>query len=136
MAKAVAEMEGKAQAAEMTAKDTAGVSSMHLIADFISPRNMIEDAEEIEQLLYDAARSAKNTPLKTAIHKFPVQGVTGVILLAESHISIHTWPEHDYVSVDIFTCGKTTKPYNALEYLKKKFLPREIKVKEIKRGTL
>jgi len=136
MGKAVAEIEGRDQIQEMEIKDETGVSSVHLIADFISPRNKIEDAGEIEQLLYEAAKAAKNTPLKTAIHKFPVQGVTGVILLAESHIAIHTWPEHDYISIDIFTCGKTTKPYNALEYLKKKFSPREIKVKEIKRGTL
>lgn len=110
------------------------LSSIHLIVDFIAPRNVIEDPSEIEKILFEAAKVANNTPLKTAIHKFPLQGITGVILLAESHISIHTWPEHDYISIDIFTCGKKTKPYNALEYLKERFAPRSVKVKEIKRG--
>jgi len=115
-------------------KEEECVSAVHLIVDFIAPRNFIDDPDEIEKVLFEAAKAANNTPLKTAIYKFPVQGVTGVILLAESHISIHTWPEFDYVSIDIFTCGKKTKPRNALEYLKDKFSPREVKVREIKRG--
>lgn len=120
---------------EMPFKEDETVSAVHLIVDFISPRNFIEDPDEIEKFLFEAAKAANNTPLKTAIYKFPVQGVTGVILLAESHISIHTWPEHDYISIDIFTCGKKTKPHNALAYLKEKFSPREVKVREIKRGN-
>lgn len=117
-------------------KEEASVSAVHLIVDFISPGNFIDDPDEIEKVLFEAAKAANNTPLKTAIYKFPVQGVTGVILLAESHISIHTWPEFDYISIDIFTCGRKTKPRNALEYLKDKFSPREVKVREIKRGSV
>ena len=77
----------------------------------------------------------QNEFLNAMVHKFPVQGVTGVILLAESHIAIHTWPEHDYISIDIFTCGKKTQPYQALEYLKSKFSPRQVRIKEVKRGS-
>lgn len=109
-------------------------SFVHLTADF-ETSNMIEDADEIKKILYEAAKAANNTPLKTAIYKFPVQGLTGVILLAESHIAIHTWPEHDYVAIDIFTCGKTTDPYKALDYLKERFAPRKVKVNEITRGA-
>ncbi|MBI4706825.1 MAG: adenosylmethionine decarboxylase [Candidatus Omnitrophica bacterium] len=110
--------------------------SIHLTADFISPKIFIEDAEELENILYQAAFAANNTPLKAVVHKFPVQGITGVILLAESHISIHTWPEHDYVAVDIFTCGEKTQPLKALEYLKKKFLPEKVKFEEVRRGKI
>jgi S-adenosylmethionine decarboxylase len=123
----VSECESKAQIEEKRA------TFVHLIADFVSPK-VIEDADEIREILIEAARRANNTPLEITIHKFPVQGITGVILLAESHIAIHTWPEYDYVAVDIFTCGKTTNPYKALEYLKEKFCPQKVKFREIKRG--
>ncbi|MBN1913317.1 MAG: adenosylmethionine decarboxylase [Candidatus Omnitrophica bacterium] len=111
------------------------LASVHLLADFMAPKNNIEDTEEIEKLLFEAALAANNTPIKTIVHKFPVQGVTGVILLAESHIAIHTWPEHDYISIDIFTCGKNTQPYQALEYLKNKFSPRQVRIKEVIRSS-
>ncbi|MBI4981889.1 MAG: adenosylmethionine decarboxylase [Candidatus Omnitrophica bacterium] len=110
--------------------------SVHLTADFISPKVFIEDAQELEDVLYGAALAANNTPLKAVVHKFPVQGITGVILLAESHISVHTWPEHDYVAIDIFTCGEKTQPLKALEYLKKKFLPEKVKFEEVIRGKI
>ncbi len=107
---------------------------VHLTADFFSPK-FIEDPKIIRRLLYDAAVAANNTPLKTALYKFPVQGITGVILLAESHIAIHTWPEHDYMAVDIFTCGKNTKPVKALEFLRQVFCPKEVKIRHIRRGV-
>jgi S-adenosylmethionine decarboxylase len=109
--------------------------SVHLIADFESPK-FIEDPKEIRRILWGAALAAKNTPLKTSIHKFPLQGITGIVLLAESHIAIHTWPESKYMAVDIFTCGKKSMPYKALEYLKQKFMPRKVKSMLIKRGYL
>lgn len=107
--------------------------SVHLIADFECPK-FIDDEEEIERILYEAAKAANNTPLKTSVYQFPMQGVTGVILLAESHISIHTWPEHNYLAIDIFTCGRQTKPHEALEYFKKVFMPRRVKTQLIERG--
>ncbi len=107
--------------------------SVHLIADLESPR-FIEDAKKLKKILWEAAEVANNIPLKTSIHKFPLQGITGVVLLAESHIAIHTWPEHGFIAVDIFTCGKQTKPYSALKYLKKVFRPKKTKVLFIKRG--
>lgn len=113
--------------------DYKSLSSIHLIADFESPI-FIDDPKRIKNILLGAAKAANNTPLKISIHKFPVRGITGVILLAESHIAIHTWPEYNYIAVDIFTCGKKTKPSRALDYLKKSFCPKKIRVKLIKRG--
>lgn len=106
---------------------------VHLIAD-LETEHFIDGEEEIEKLLYAAAKKANNTPLKAVVHKFSPHGVTGVILLAESHIAIHSWPEYKYVAVDIFTCGRKTQPKAALEYIKKKFKAHEIKVQEIKEG--
>ena len=110
-------------------------SPIHLIADFKSPK-FIENSAELKRILLGAAKAANNTPLKTSIYKFPVQGITGVVLLAESHIAIHTWPEHDYIAIDIFTCGKNTKPYGALEYLKKYLSPKKVKARLLRRGNL
>ncbi len=108
-------------------------AGVHLIAEFWDGE-IIEDSKKIEKILIGAAKAAKNTPLKIAVHKFNPQGITGVVLLAESHISLHSWPEFNYLAVDIFTCGENTFPYKALGYLKKKFKPKKIEVKEIKRG--
>ena len=114
--------------------DETSLNSIHLIADFFEPKYFVEDAQELEKILFEAAYAADNTPIKASIHKFPIQGITGVILLAESHISIHTWPEHNYIAIDVFTCGNQTKPNLALEYLKTKFRPKKVRVREIQRG--
>jgi len=115
-----------------TPKSPQGV---HLLADFWGGR-VIESQELIEKILILAAKKSGNTVLQTAIHKFKPQGLTGVVLLKESHISIHCWPEFRYVGVDIFTCGVKSNPEKALEYLKSVFKPREIQVTEVNRGLL
>ena len=110
-------------------------AGVHLLADFWSGR-IIEDPKKLEKILIEAAKKAKNIPLEVAIHKFSPQGITGVLLLAESHIALHSWPEINYVGIDIFTCGEKAIPYKALEYFKKVFKPKRVEVKEIKRGLL
>ena len=105
----------------------------HLIAD-LETEHFVDSPKEIEKILYAAARKANNTPLKAVVHKFSPHGVTGVILLSESHIAIHSWPEYKYVAVDIFTCGRKTQPKKALEYIRRKFKARQIRVQEIKEG--
>jgi S-adenosylmethionine decarboxylase len=79
----------------------------HLIADLVNCAGLA-DAALVERALTDAAAAAGATLLEVRLHSFgPGQGVTGVALLAESHISIHTWPEHGCACVDIFMCGRT-----------------------------
>jgi S-adenosylmethionine decarboxylase len=107
---------------------------IHLIAEFWSGR-IIEDSKKIENILVEAAKKAKNIPLKIIVHKFQPQGSTGVVLLRESHIAIHSWPEKKYLAIDIFTCGQKSAPKKALQYLKKKFQPKKIEIREIKRGN-
>ena len=106
-----------------------------LAADFWSGR-IIEDPKEIKRILIEATKKAKNIPLKVTTYKFNPQGITGIVLLAESHIAIHSWPEINYLAIDIFSCGEKARPYKALEYLKKEFQPKRVKIKEIKRGIL
>lgn len=108
---------------------------MHLIADFWFGKK-IEDPKKLERILIEAAKKAGNTPLKVSIHKFNPQGITGVLLLAESHIAVHSWPEFDFLAIDIFTCGKKAFPEKALQYLKKIFKPKKVAVLKIDRGRL
>ncbi|MDI6591752.1 MAG: adenosylmethionine decarboxylase [Patescibacteria group bacterium] len=114
-------------------KKNSKYSGIHLIADFWYGK-IIEDPNKIKKILIKAVKEANNTPLKVAIHKFNPQGITGVILLAESHIALHSWPEFNYLAIDIYTCGDKTTPKKALDYLKKEFQPKKIEIKEIKRG--
>ena len=110
-------------------------AGIHLIAEFWGSK-VIEDSKEIEKILIEATKKGRNTPLKVSVHRFLPQGITGVVLLAESHIAIHSWPEFDYLAIDIFTCGEKAFPEKSLEYLKKEFKPKKVKVKKIKRGII
>jgi len=81
------------------------------------PALLLNDALFIRAALREAAHQARSTLLSETIHQFEPQGVTALALLAESHISIHTWPEAGYAAVDVFTCGEHTDPEKACEYL-------------------
>jgi len=109
-------------------------AGIHLIADFWYGKT-IEDEKEIKKILIGAAKSGKSRPLEIIIHKFNPQGMTGIVLLAESHIALHFWPEFNYLAIDIFTCGDKATPFKALQYLKKKFRPKRVEVQKIKRGN-
>jgi S-adenosylmethionine decarboxylase len=108
---------------------------IHLIADFWFGKK-IEDPEKLKKILIEAAKKAGNIPLEFSYHKFNPHGLTGVLLLAESHIAFHSWPEFGYLAIDIFSCGKNAKPEKALRYLKKILKPRKVEVSIIKRGNL
>lgn len=110
-------------------------SGIHLIAEFWNGK-IIEDPQKIKRILSEAVKKANNTPLEIFVHKFQPQGLTGIVLLAESHISLHTWPEFKYVALDIYTCGDKSQPAKALDYLKRQFKPKKIEIKEIKRGEM
>ena len=109
-------------------------AGIHLIADFWYGKS-IENEKEIRKILSQAAKVSNSLPLSISVHKFLPQGITGVVLLAESHISIHTWPEMDYVAVDVFTCGIHTDPLKAIDFLKQAFQPKKVEIHKIKRGN-
>ena len=85
------------------------------------PFGLLDDEAHIRNVLVNAAALAESTLLGVQSHKFDPQGVTAVALLAESHISIHTWPEKGMAVCDVFTCGDHTKPKKAVEYMKLMF---------------
>ena len=104
----------------------------HLILDFFGARNL-DNVEYVHDVLVDASKAIGATILEVHTHQFEPQGVTGVVLLAESHMSIHTWPEDSFVAIDIFVCGDLD-PSKAIETLKAAFYPKDVQSFEIKRG--
>lgn len=108
-------------------------AGVHLIVDLWGARHL-DCPETTRRALAEAAVAMRATLLEIKIHDFgDALGVTGVALLAESHISIHSWPEHGYAAVDLFTCG-SSDPYNGLPVLQKAFDPGHIQVVEHRRG--
>ncbi len=116
-------------------KDGVRFAGAHLLLDLWGARNL-RDPERIEAALEEAALAANATLLHSHFHQFgPDGGVSGVIVLAESHISIHTWPERDFAAVDIFMCG-ACDPYKSVPVLKDAFRPTSIHLSEQRRGLL
>ncbi|QQE13989.1 adenosylmethionine decarboxylase [Planctomycetota bacterium] len=94
----------------------------------------LNDEAFIREALTQASKEGMSTLLKLESQKFDPQGVTAFAILAESHISIHTWPELQYAAVDVFTCGETAKPRLACEYMAKAFSAASYTLKEVPRG--
>lgn len=94
----------------------------------------LNDVEFIESALIKATKASKATIVTHNFHKFSPHGVSGVIVIAESHVSIHTWPEYQYAAVDIFTCGDTIDPWIIQEFLKGSFGSGNTSTMEMKRG--
>lgn len=107
----------------------------HLIAELYDCDSVIlDDVSAVEQILLDAAEAAKATIVGHSFHQFSPQGVSGIVLVAESHISIHTWPENGYAAVDIFTSGEKTDNYAAVEVISARLKARNVRQMDIKRG--
>ena len=105
----------------------------HLIID-VYQANRLDDLDHIEQTLRDCVDAAGATLLHIHLHHFePNGGVSGVAVLAESHISIHSWPEHGYAALDIFMCGDAN-PDACVPVLRQAFSPKKIAVSEHLRG--
>ena len=94
----------------------------------------INDVEYIESSFLAATRASKATIISHNFHKFSPHGVSGVVVIAESHVTIHSWPEYNYAAVDIFTCGDTIDPWVIQEHLKKAFNSQNTSSMEMKRG--
>lgn len=106
----------------------------HLLADLWGcPRQLLADGSNIQRAMEEAARRAGATVVDTTFHTFPGGGVTGVVAVKESHLTIHTWPERSYAAVDIFLCS-TGKPSKALDYLVSQLRPSRTAVHEHARG--
>lgn len=100
--------------------------------------NKLSRIENVREIFLEVIRSVKLTILKEIFHQFNPHGVTGNLILSESHANIHTWPEHGYVSVDIFTCDGEgeEKSKKAIQMLKERFGAKRTHIKEFHRGIV
>jgi len=90
----------------------------------------------VEQALRDIVAATKVNLLDLRVYPFAPQGVTGVAVVSESHIMIHTWPEHRYAAVDVFTCGEERDLAGAIEAVREHFTPERVQMMHIVRGIL
>jgi len=107
----------------------------HLLCEYHGcDRELLNRPADIRRELVAAVTLAGATPLHEVVHAFSPHGVTGVVVIAESHFAIHTWPEHGFAAVDLFTCGATVDPYAAFEHLRSALRAETHSVVEIRRG--
>ena len=109
--------------------------SKHILGELYDcDKTFLNDPYMIEKIMNEAANVCGATVIKSVFHLFNPHGVGGVVVIAESHLAIHTWPEHCFASVDVFTCGNTVVPWKAYDFLKKKLNAKRSTVFEMMRG--
>jgi S-adenosylmethionine decarboxylase proenzyme len=97
---------------------------------------ILNDLEFLKSSLSETAVQIGATVIGDSFHRFSPQGVSGVVIISESHLFIHTWPEYGYAAVDVFTCGETVDPTLAVKPLVEKLGSKSSSVIELKRGLL
>ena len=109
----------------------------HLIIEFFHcDSTILNDLKTIERHLLTAVKLSGATIIQPFFHQFSPHGITGVVVVAESHFSVHTWPEYGYCALDIFTCGESVNGHKAMEYMKQSLGAVNASVIEVKRGVL
>jgi len=109
----------------------------HVLAEFFEcDPNILNNVSLIEKLMMEAALECGATVVQKCFHMFNPYGVSGVVIIAESHLAIHTWPELGYAAVDLFTCGDKCDPKVSYQYLKNKFNSKNSSYRELKRGII
>lgn len=109
----------------------------HLLGEFHGcDRELLDSPEHIRAALLAAVTRSGATPIHDFVHSFTPHGVTGIVVIAESHFAIHTWPEYGFAAVDLFTCGDTVDPWQAFEHLAAALRAGSHSVVDIRRGLL
>ena len=96
----------------------------------------LNNKEKMKAALLESAKISGAAIIKTVFHKFNPHGISGVIVIAESHFSVHTWPEYGYCAVDMFTCSENINCDLAMDYLNKKLSAESMSIVDVKRGVL
>lgn len=109
----------------------------HILAEFFDCNpNILNNVKLIEKKMAQAAVECGATVVEKCFHLFNPHGVSGVVVISESHLAIHTWPELGYAAVDLFTCGESCDPKVAYEFLKREFNSKNATFTQLKRGLL
>ncbi len=96
--------------------------------------DLLKDEQYIARHMVQACELGQATVVASTFHSFSPFGVSGVVVIAESHVAIHTWPEYGYAAVDIFTCGETIEPWILFQHLQQAFGSKHSSNMELKRG--
>ena len=109
----------------------------HILAEFFEcDSNILNNPTLVEKYMLEAALECGATIVNKCFHLFAPHGVSGVVIISESHLAIHTWPEYGYAAVDLFTCGEQCDPKVAYEFLKEKFNSRKTTYSQLNRGLM
>ena len=109
----------------------------HLLVEYYDcDVEILKNTLLIEKYMIEAAEAARATIVKSVFHTFNPWGVSGVIVIEESHLTIHTWPEYKYAAVDLFTCGDILDPLAAFTILEIKLKAKRFDLKKMSRGSL
>ena len=109
----------------------------HILAEFFDCEpNVLNNPQLVEKYMLEAALECGATIVNKCFHLFAPHGVSGVVIISESHLAIHTWPEFGYAAVDLFTCGEQCDPKVSYEFLKRKFNSRDAKYSQLNRGMM
>ncbi|MFQ5693175.1 MAG: adenosylmethionine decarboxylase [Nitrospinota bacterium] len=109
----------------------------HLLVEYFDcDREILNDVSRIEEAMTLAADQSGATIVNSVFHLFNPHGVSGVVVIAESHLAIHTWPEHGFAAADFFSCGEEVVPEAALESLQKTLKAASYQCREVLRGRI
>jgi S-adenosylmethionine decarboxylase len=108
-----------------------------IVAEFYScDAGSLNDVEYITSVMVEAARRAGATIITQTFHHFSPHGVSGAVIISESHLAIHTWPEYGYAAVDLFTCGDAVSSENAFNHLREALGAEYVSTMEMRRGQI
>ncbi|MPQ43473.1 adenosylmethionine decarboxylase [Clostridium tarantellae] len=109
----------------------------HILVEYYNcDKEILKNHSLIEEFMCEAARRAKATIVTSCFHEFNPWGVSGAVIIQESHLTIHTWPEYGYASVDLYTCGDSVNPWVGFEYLENVLKAERSESTEIARGMI
>ncbi len=109
----------------------------HILVEYYNcDQEILKDHNLIERMMVDAATKANATVVQSVFHLFNPWGVSGAVVISESHLTIHTWPEFGYAAVDLFTCGDSVNPWVAFDYLNDELKAERSESMEVTRGMV
>ena len=109
----------------------------HILVEYYNcDEEVLNNHKLIEELMVTAAEKANATVVESVFHMFNPYGVSGAVVISESHLTIHTWPEYGYASVDLYTCGESVNPWIAFEYLNEELKADKSESTEVSRGMI
>ncbi len=107
----------------------------HILVEMYNcDKEVLNDHKLIEQYMNEAAEKSGATIVQSVFHMFNPWGVSGAVIIQESHLTIHTWPEYGYAAIDLFTCGDSVNPWIGFDYLKEVLVSDKTETTEVVRG--